>query len=307
MSSGQRYSLFAAIACAFCFGGCSQTSSLLNLKKVPKATAKDPVFEILGLWEPAEGRGPDGKPRRGCAGQILFITRGQKSPVRIDGDVVIQQFDDVGTPEEQTKPLHTFRFDNGSWNNHFGDGSMGPSYSVFIPYMRDSEYKTVCALRIQYTSADGQKVQSAIARINLPGAERKPFADQSKSTPESVSAEPTPTVKNKLMTQRLATLDGTGLRPVREKSTGANRAARNSVQHATWTTESTDDRHAKLDDLKTRKIAELEEKLAEMRNEAKQKTSSKSGRFQTASATRSRFRMSGRQMTVNSDQARDDE
>ena len=307
MRIGLRYSVLAAAVCAFCFSGCSQTSALLNFKKVPKASAKDPVFEILGLWEPAEGRGPDGKPRRGCAGQVLFMTRGQKSPVRIDGEIVIHQFDDVGTPEEQAEPLHTFKFDNGAWNNHFAEGSLGPSYSVFIPYMRDSAYKSVCALRIEYTSADGKKVQSAIARINLPGPERKPLADESKSTLDSVAAAPTPTIKKKLMTQRLGTLDGTGLKPVSQKSAAADRVSRNSVQHATWTSESTDDRDSELDDLKTRKIAELEEKLANMRSEAKPKLSSKSTRFRTASDTRKRFRMSGRQMTINSSHDEDDE
>lgn len=309
-----EHSVIAVAVCGFCFSGCSQTSSLLNFNKAPHASAKDPVIEILGLWEPADGRGPDGKPRRGCAGQVLFMTRGEQSPVRIDGDIVIHQFDDVGTPEEQAKPLHTFRFDTGSWSNHFAEGSLGPSYSVFIPYMRDSPYKTVCALRIQYTSVAGKIVHSSIAKINLPGPERKPLAAKSDSVFEPISTAATPTIKKKkLKSQRLAILDGTGLKTVREKSTEATSAPRNFVQHASWETESTDDRHTELNDLKTKKIAELEDKLANMRKEAKQEhstrstRSSKSTRFRTAADTRNRFRMSGRNMAYESDNVEDDE
>jgi hypothetical protein len=308
-----QHSVIAVAVCAFCFSGCSQTSSLLNFNKIAHASAKDPVIEILGLWEPADGRGPDGKPRRGCAGQILFMTRGQQGPVRIDGSIVIHQFDDVGTPEEQAKPLHTFRFDTGSWTNHFAEGSLGPSYSVFIPYMRDSPYKTLCALRIQYTSVEGKIVHSSIAKINLPGPERKPLAAKSDSAFESISMAATPPIKKKLKSQRLAILDGTGLKTIREKSTEATTASRNFVQHASWQTESTDDRHVELNDMQTKKIAELENKLANMRNEPKQEhstrsaRSSRSTRFRTAADTRNRFRMSGRNMAYESDNVEDDE
>ena len=36
--------------------------------------------------EPARGRGPNGMPTRGMAGQLMFFTRSNPSPVAVDGD-----------------------------------------------------------------------------------------------------------------------------------------------------------------------------------------------------------------------------
>lgn len=163
------------ILLSFAFVGCSgianKVASVTPASLMP-ATQSSPVVRIVSLWEPAEGTGLNGGPSRGFAGQILFFTPNNSSPIPVKGTIDIYEFDDMGTAEEQAKPIHKFRFDSGGWNAHLGEGTLGPGYNVFLPYVKKHGYKTTCALRIRFTPADGgSPVYSELSSITLPGAE----------------------------------------------------------------------------------------------------------------------------------------
>lgn len=140
-----------------------------SVKKIPTATAQDPVIEIICLWEAAEGLGLDDKPTRGFAGKVMFFTKGQREPVRINGDVRIYVFDDLGTEEEQQKPIHHFDFEEGVFQAFLSDSNIGHSYQLFIPYTRKNSYKTNCALRVKLIPPEGRPVYSKISPVTLPG------------------------------------------------------------------------------------------------------------------------------------------
>ena len=161
--------------------GCSSLNvSNLLPSKIPEATAKNPVSAILAIWEPSEGQGVDQLPSRGFAGQILFITRRNAEPVKINGDVRIYVFDDAGDDSKQGKPIHQFDFSAEAWNRHLQSNSLGPSYHCFIPYSRkDNSSQTHCALRVRLTTKDGRTTYSDMVSVVLPGPERKDADDQS--------------------------------------------------------------------------------------------------------------------------------
>jgi len=135
-----------------------------------KATANNPVVKVVCIWEPAEGIDPKGVPCQGFAGQILFLNS-TSLPVSVDGDVKVYLFDDKGPPEKQAEPLHAFNFDGPSWAPHYTYGTLGPAYSVFIPYMRRDVSHATCALRVRFTPKYGPKnpVFSDMASIQLVG------------------------------------------------------------------------------------------------------------------------------------------
>ena len=150
------------------FAGCA-TFHIPFPKKIPKASASDPVVQILCLWQQAEGRDPDGYPCKGFAGQILFLSSKAATPVQCDGDVRIYLFDDLGTAEEQTKPIRQFDFDTGSWKVHLTETSLGPTYSVFVPYVRRGVKDANCALRVRLKPSYGQFVFSDLSNMSLNG------------------------------------------------------------------------------------------------------------------------------------------
>lgn len=142
-------------------------------KPPPKASAKNPVIDVLCLWEPAEGTGLDNLPARGFAGQILFITPAAAEAAQVDGNVRIYVFDDAGTPEEQQRPIHQFDFDSTSWNVFMRQSNLGAAYQVFIPYTRKGDHQATCALRVRYESPDGRQVLSKMARVSLSGKKKE--------------------------------------------------------------------------------------------------------------------------------------
>ena len=151
--------------------GCMQLKT--KFRTTPKASYKDPVNEILCLWEPSRGTAPDGSPARGFSAQVMFFTRGQKSPVKVSGQVVIEQFVAERGSTEFGEPIHTFRFDQKAWDAHLATGHLGPTYNVFIPLMKPGESRENCALRVRLLAPKSPPVQSEQARVVLEGTSSK--------------------------------------------------------------------------------------------------------------------------------------
>lgn len=139
------------------------------IRRLPEATASNPVKEVICLWQAAEGTNADGRPTRGFAGQLLFFAAREDETVRIDGDIRVYVFDDQGTAEEQAKPIHQFDFDSHAFEAFLTETNLGAAYQFFIPYTREGSQKATCSLRVKYTSADGRNVYSKIAQVILPG------------------------------------------------------------------------------------------------------------------------------------------
>lgn len=165
-----RYMRTVVSAClilsTLCNVGCTTFKSPFGTK-IPTATAADPATQILCFWQPGEGNDPDGYPCRGFSGQILFTSNKSQAPVKIDGDVRIYLFDDQGTVDEQAKPLRQFDFDGGSWNIHLGKTSLGPTYSIFIPYVRRGVTEANCSLRIRLKPKHGPTIFSDFSSMPL--------------------------------------------------------------------------------------------------------------------------------------------
>lgn len=153
--------------------GCSslEMSSLLKRSRFVEAGPNNPVVDVVCLWEPAEGRGLDNLPTRGFAVQMLFLTRGNPEPAQVNGTLRVYVFDDQGTLEEQSKPLHQFDIEGEALQKYLTETNFGPAYQLFIPYTRKGTHEARCGLRVKYTpSGGGPPVYSKMAEITLPGA-----------------------------------------------------------------------------------------------------------------------------------------
>ncbi len=164
--------------------GC-QTLDLAFGPRIHKATGSDPVMEVFCLWDDGEGRGLDGLPARGFAGQIMFFTAGQKEAVKIDGDVRIYVFDDQGDAEEQARPIHQFDFTADAWNTYLRPSDFGGTYQLFIPYTRKGGHQAQCTLRVRYTPPGGQPLYSKPTTVTLKGGAAGRHSD---TTPHATAA-----------------------------------------------------------------------------------------------------------------------
>lgn len=153
--------------------GCTTTGLNLGFasQKHEKASSDNPVEQIVPVWQEGEGPGINQQQvSRGFNGQIYFITHHRGLPSEVHGKVRIYVFDDQGSPEELTKPIHQFDFDAKTWDAHLTMSKLGPAYSVFIPYTRSGYHLAQCSLRIRYTPENGTPVFSQMVALTLPGS-----------------------------------------------------------------------------------------------------------------------------------------
>lgn len=163
------------LACVGCAQFTMPTSWIPG--KVPEETQRNPADRVVAVWQATDGRGLNNMPSRGFGGEILFFARKGEEPVRVNGDVRIYVFDDQGDVSEQSKPIHQFDFNGGSWNAQLVQGSLGPTYQVFIPYTRQGMHEARCSIRIRYTPEVGPAIYSPVIDVRLPGEQRKPKED----------------------------------------------------------------------------------------------------------------------------------
>jgi hypothetical protein len=173
-SSNWARAALLGIALCFCLTGCTAIPDFLKSDRPRVASSSHPVTQILCLWQPGEGRDPDGLPCRGFAGQVIFLTNREPTPVVPDGDVRIYVFDDLRQADDPSKPLRQYDFTDDSWSIHRRDSTLGPTYHVFIPYTRKGLHEALCSLRVRLTPPRGQAVFSDMVSVTLKGRDRMP-------------------------------------------------------------------------------------------------------------------------------------
>jgi hypothetical protein len=192
LMSTQWLSRLVAAPLLLVLAGCASTGLFKTSKdQFPKDSPKNPIIRIVALWQPTEGLSGN-KKSRGFTGQIYFFSQNGDIPARADGDVRIYVFDDQGTPEQNAKWMHEEVFPAASWDALLCKGTLGATYSVFVPYIRPGIHEAKCALRINYTPKSGPPVFSDMVDIILPGVKKpkvglpgETTADESKTAAEA--------------------------------------------------------------------------------------------------------------------------
>ncbi len=220
-----------------------------------KATAQNPAVQIICIWEQAEGRDPNGLPCRGFAGQLLFLANRNAAPVEVEGDVRIYLFDNVGSPEEQARPLRQFDFDSEAWKMHLTKSAVGPSYSVFVPYVRRGQSNAQCALRVRLEAKNGPTIFSELSSLPLKGPAAVPettIISEPTSPEERVQAEVHQTLSKALQgsTTIPLTADGQGL------ARSTRTAAAGSANGAAAPTAPSEDRLARMEQMMLQMLQE---------------------------------------------------
>jgi hypothetical protein len=166
--------LLLAVIAGSSLSGCTKInlSQMWQEYNTPVADNRHPVLDVMCLWEEAEGHDLEGMPTRGFAGQILFFTVARNAPARVDGDVRIILFDELGVNGDASLPLHQFDFPGAAWNQFQTTTNFGAAYQLFIPYTRKGADRANCQIRVRYTPKEGKTVYSRPCNVTLSGPKR---------------------------------------------------------------------------------------------------------------------------------------
>ena len=160
--------LLLGITCG-CTSLDEQTSEPETIAETPAATA----VRCLCLWQEGEADDPDGRQSRGFAGQVYFFDASDASPIVVRGDLRVFVFDDIGTEEQQARPIEQFDLVNNSLQGFLTTTQIGPAYQIFVPYSRPGRHEANCSLRLRLTQPDGSRIFSEMVQINLAGTRRE--------------------------------------------------------------------------------------------------------------------------------------
>jgi len=127
--------LVLCAAVSFSFQGC-QFAPKYNpsdwlWKKEATQTTPD---RVLPVWTDSVFYQTNQPGIRGFGGRIYFYGKENTTPVEVDGSLAVYVFDaDDASPSDQ-KPLRKFMFTADQFKTHMSKTSIGPSYSVWLPW-----------------------------------------------------------------------------------------------------------------------------------------------------------------------------
>lgn len=89
---------------------------------------------ILPIWTDTVLHQPNQPGVRGFGGRIYFYGKENKDPIEVDGSLAVYVFDADDTSPTDQKPLRKYMFTPDQFKSHMSKTSIGPSYSVWLPW-----------------------------------------------------------------------------------------------------------------------------------------------------------------------------
>ena len=114
---------------------------------------------------------PGKVPTRGFGGRFYFYNE-KSQAIPVDGDLMVYGFDDTyGTADlnNLNSAAKRFKFTAEQLTNHFDEGQLGASYSVWIPWDAAPGDQKKIMLIPTFMAKDGRLVRGSAATLLLPG------------------------------------------------------------------------------------------------------------------------------------------
>ncbi len=99
-----------------------------------KTDTKSVPDRILPVWTDSVLHQPSQPGVRGFGGRVYFYGKENTEPIEVDGNFAVYVFDAEDNFSTTQKPLRKFVFTADQFKSHMSKTSMGPSYSVWIPW-----------------------------------------------------------------------------------------------------------------------------------------------------------------------------
>ncbi len=99
-----------------------------------KDSVKPLPDRILTVWTDSVLHQPNQAGVRGFGGRVYFYTKDNTDPIEVDGSLAVYVFDADEIDVSAQKPLRKFMFTADQFGSHMSKTSIGPSYSVWLPW-----------------------------------------------------------------------------------------------------------------------------------------------------------------------------
>ncbi len=167
----------AIVGCIMCMiatsGGCNFVPKPTKLQWPWSEEKKKELPErILPVWTDSVLYQPNQPGVRGFGGRVYFYVKDGKDPVEVDGGLAVYVFDAENEQHDQ-KPLRKFAFTPEQFAGHMSHTSIGPSYSVWLPWGEVGGPPRKLSLIARFEGREGGTVISDPTIKLLPGVSGK--------------------------------------------------------------------------------------------------------------------------------------
>lgn len=132
----------------------------------PQAKLPDRVTD---LWTDAVLHQPGRPGVRGFGGRVMFYTKGDEKPIRVEGKLAVFAFDATSEDAAETLPEKKFVFMPEQLQNHYSESELGHSYSFWLPWDEVGGPQRRVSLICRFEGSDGGLVMSQGSIHTLPG------------------------------------------------------------------------------------------------------------------------------------------
>ena len=126
------------------------------------------VSKLVSSWSETALAKPGQSPQRGFGGRMYFLD-GQGEAIPVDGELVIYGYENPAGRACDGPPDRRFVFTSEQLATHYSESSVGPSYSVWVPWDEIGGDQKHVDLVPTFVPKLGQVVVGSQSRMRLPG------------------------------------------------------------------------------------------------------------------------------------------
>lgn len=148
-----------------------------------KKEAKVVPDRILAVWTDTVLHQQGQTGVRGFGGRVYFYEKDKTDPIEVDGSLAVYAFNAEDDAIDSQKPLRKFVFTPEQLASHMSKTSIGPSYSIWLPWSSVSDPPQKLSLITRFEGVDGGTTISDPVIKLLPGIVKKSAPEKSSSAP----------------------------------------------------------------------------------------------------------------------------
>ena len=137
---------------------------------------------ILAVWTDTVLHQQGQTGVRGFGGRVYFYEKDNTDPIEAEGSLAVYAFDAEEDAIDSQKPLRKFVFTPEQLASHMSKTSIGPSYSIWLPWSSVGDPPQKLSLISRFEGVDGGTTISDPVIKLLPGVVKK--SDSGKKSPE---------------------------------------------------------------------------------------------------------------------------
>ena len=150
---------------------------------------KEPIVVPSGVavvWTTAVLEKEASRATRGFGGMVTFSGKDKKKPVRVDGQLTVYAYENLSHECDDSTPDRKYIFTAEQLKTHYGEGAVGPSYSIWIPWDEAGGPRREIGLIVRFDPVEGKSVMGKPTHNVLAGAK---IAKSRKTTGKSTGVE----------------------------------------------------------------------------------------------------------------------